>query len=552
MFKAKPFGIALCAAILMSLVTDASAAPKKYKITGKVQDGAGYRVLLIQKNGNTKEVTLGNSGAFSFKNLSKTQLKSASLQLVGSDGSYFGPLVLGGKANKVSLSFSADSSTPTALALGQVQIKDGFARLKKFLNKKFVSKANVTAVAFKPEGAGNLGLAAPGSTSALTFKLPKVAAQELANPGLDSDLDGLPSVLDADDDGDGILDAVDPDSEGLDVPMTALNLDFRRSINSHVRLGLSDQTIDAVISGENAFSLSLFFSQPQGSTVDGGYVVCPDSLVYCRQTTPTAFYGGVSESTTEFRNKFWTELLNADGYPRMENLSISGSFQAIVASIQPRVGRDQFRPGDILRAVLTNGTSVVSSKTLAVAPYFVSVPAIKEYDAGLGTVQVDYASVNAESGSIPGVSEGDPIVLSGTGELTVSFWRPQRAAIRSDESGYLDLGGLRYGLVIGSAQATCAGLYSEVSSELVEDTEALGNGGSPFANQGANLDPYTDSTTDRAANVSNVLSFKVNLKDCLARAGLSAGSYGIALEASGPDVTGGRITAAQGFYVQIP
>lgn len=552
MFKAINFGFALLTAFVLSTAPDASAAPAKYKLTGKVKDGAGYRLLLIQKNGNTKEVTLGSSGAFSFKNLSKSQLKSASMQLVGPDGAYFGPVVLGGKSNKVSVAFSADTSTPAALSLGQVQIKDGFAKVKNFPNKKFVSKANVTAVAFKPEGAGNLGLAAPGSTSALTLKLPKVAAEELENPGLDPDRDGLPSVVDADDDGDGILDAVDSDSEGLDVPMTSLNLDFRRSINSHVRSGLSDEIIDAVIGGENAFSLSLFFSQPQGSTVDGGYVVCPDSLVYCRQNTPTAFYGGVSESTTEFRNKLWTELLNADGYPRMENLTIGGSFQAIVASIQPRVGRDQFRPGDILRAVLTSGSTVVSSKTLAVAPYFVSVPAIKEYNAGFGTVQVDYASVNAESGSIPGVSEGDPIVLSGTGDLTVNFWRPQRTSIRSDESGYLDIGGLKYGLVIGSAQATCAGLYTNVSSELVEDTDALGTGGSPFANQGANLDPYTDSIADRPADVANLLSFTVNLKDCLARAGLSAGTYGIALEASGPDVTGGRITAAQGFYVQIP
>jgi len=45
----------------------------------------------------------------------------------------------------------------------------------------------------------------------------------------------------------------------------------------------------------------------------------------------------------------------------------------------------------------------------------------------------------------------------------MTFWRPQRAAIRSDESGYYDWGNLNYGVTVGNIQATCAGLFSNVS-----------------------------------------------------------------------------------------
>jgi hypothetical protein len=333
--------------------------------------------------------------------------------------------------------------------------------------------------------------------------------------------------------------------------MTGLVFDFRKTLNAHVRSGLSDDAIDAVIGGENVFSLTFFFSlSSQQESVDGGHVICDDSLVYCRRNNPTAFYGGVSESTDLFRNRPWSELLTSDGYPRMERISVGGR-PAIVASIQPRVGRSQFRPGDVYQVNLTSGTTLVSSRSLALAPYFVSIPALKEYNAGSGTVSVDYGAVTADSGSIPGI-QGNPIVISAEGDLTLTFWRPQRQAIRSTESGYYDWGNLNYGVVIDQAQATCAGLYSQVSSELVESPDGLGTGGSPLAQQGAKLSPLRDQQGDRAANVANVLTFTVNLKECATRAGLGAGTYNITLRAAGEPVTGGEVSATQSLSVQIP
>jgi hypothetical protein len=134
----------------------------------------------------------------------------------------------------------------------------------------------------------------------------------------------------------------------------------------------------------------------------------------------------------------------------------------------------------------------------------------------------------------------------------MTFWRPQRAAIRSDESGYYDWGNLNYGVTVGSIQATCAGLFSNVSSELIEDTTPFGTGDSVFFNQGANGSPYRDSAADRPAAVGNTLTFTLDVKTCATRGGGSGtGQTEIALEARGEAVTGGQTTGRQSIYVQL-
>jgi len=134
----------------------------------------------------------------------------------------------------------------------------------------------------------------------------------------------------------------------------------------------------------------------------------------------------------------------------------------------------------------------------------------------------------------------------------MTFWRPQRAAIRTDESGYLDWGFLNYGVGVGDIQATCAGLYTNVSGELIADTTPFGTNNSVFFNQGANPSPYRDSQGDRAASAGNTLTFTVDLKACATRAGGSGtGTTTVALEARGENVTGGQTTARQFFYVQF-
>lgn len=540
--------------LITSLLLANYSLAQSVKITGKVKNGGGYTVLLLSKDGSSKSVTLTSNGKFSFSGVRKSSLKNASLQLVSSEGRHFGPVVLSKKGSKVSTTFSGKlDSGVKVIALGNISLKNSYATItsKATTNAGVaIAKAKVKSSSGKPIGAGEQGLVQTSSSA----RIKTLKASEENSNGIDSDLDGLPDAFDADDDGDLVLDASDSDSSGADVPYSSMNLDFRKTINSHVRTGLSDSIIDAVISGENTFNLTTFISLPQNiaSSVTAGHVVCNESLPYCKPNNPTSLFGGVSESGTEFKGKFWSELLNSDGFPRLESINLGG-FPVMLASIQPRVGRDQFRVGDVIRTVLTGASGEVSSRTFTVAPYFVSVPAMLSYNGGSGVVNVDYSSVSPTTGSIPGTSSGDPIVLTSDGLLTVTFWRPQRPAIRSDETGYYDWGRMNYGLSVGELQATCAGLYSNVSSDLVADSTPFGNGDSVFYNQGANGTPYRDSQDDRAASITNTLTFTVNLKECINRTGRSSsGTFFVDLTAAGESVTGGKSTASQVFYVQIP
>jgi len=534
---------------LLSVTTDLFA--QSFVMEGTLVNSPGYTIYLIEQSGRSTAATVASNGKFSIRNVTRNRLRGTSLQISDANGRYVGPIVLGGTGNKVSTSFSGKpmGSKLKKFSLGRITLKEGYAQLSKATTRALggaLSKPTTQAVQGKPVGAGQLGLVRTTSRRTARGLMTGFAT----DTGADDDQDGIPSGFDADDDGDLILDVADPDSAGSDIPYTTILLDFRSSLNAHVRSGLSDTAIDAVIAGENRFVQSTFISLPreQSSLATGGYIVCNDSLVYCRRNSPTAFSSGVSESSNEFRRP-WAELLTPAGFPRMEKINSLG---AVVAAIQPRVGRDQFRPGDVYEAVVTSDSAEITRKTFTLAPYFVSVPALKSYNTGSGEVTVDYNSVSPTSGSIPGSSQSNPIVLSPTGLLTMTFWRPQRAAIRSDETGYLDWGSLNYGVGVGDIQATCAGLYTNVSSELAEDTTPFGTGDSVFFNQGANGAPYRDSIGDRATSPSNTLTFTVDLKACARRAGgAGAGTSVVALEARGENVTGGQTTARQLFYVQF-
>ena len=527
-----------------------SASAQTVSVKGKIKDASGYTVALIYPDGSSKSKTLNSGGAFAFSKLKLSSLKGASLQIVGSDGRFFGPIVLGKKGTKVSTSFSGKQKVKSpAINVGKVALLSGYGTAAKTIDPKAFTKPNVlTTDGGRPAGAGNSGIVDPASQSVAATKIGLLADD--VRPGADQDLDGIVNALDADDNGNGVLDSADPASEGTDVPYVGLNFDFRRTLNANVRTGLSDSVIDGVVAAENAFSSTFFIALPQDSTIDGGHLICGSALTYCRPNTPLGYSGGVSESSNAFRGPL-ASLLNSSGYPVLERISVGG-MPAVVLSIQPRVGQSEFRPGDVYRVVLTTGGTETSSRLFSLPPYFVSVPALKEYTTNSSTVTVDYSAVTPEIGSIDGVSPGQPIVIGSDGLLTVSFWRPQREPVTESEVGYQDFGGLNYGIIIDSAQATCAGLYTNVSTDLVEDPDALGTGGSPLAQQGANLNPLRDQVADRAVSASNLLSFTVDLKSCLSRSGGAPGVYGITLSAAGSQLTGGRNSANQNLYVQIP
>ena len=535
---------------LVGIFLASSATAQSVALKGTVKGAAGYTIVLLNKDGSSSTKALTSKGAFNFSGVKLSKLKNASLELVGTDGRFFGPVVLGKKGKKVSINFAGKNPDGgKTINLGKISLKSGFAIASSSLNSALYVSPKITADSTgKPSGAGRSGIVSSSSTSNHR-SAHAVLAASASNPGDDPDRDGIVSALDADDNGNGILDSADPASAGTDTPYVGINFDFRRTLNANVRSGLSNELIDEMVSAENAFGSTFFISLPQTSNVDGGYLVCSEALSYCRPNNPLGYSGGVSESSNAYRGPM-SSLLNSAGYPILERISVGGN-PAVVLSIQPRVGRDSFRAGDLYRVVLTSGSTEVSSRTFTLPPYFISVPALKDYTANSATTTVAYDSVTPTSGSIPGTSQGDPIVLGSDGLLSVNFWRPQREPV-GDEVGYQDFGSLNYGVIIENAQATCAGYYTNVSSDLVEDTTPLGQEDSPLANRGANITPLVDQVIDRPASASNLLSFTVDLKSCLARSGGSPGTYSVTLSAAGSDLTGGRNTANQFFYVTIP
>ena len=542
---------------LMLLSSAAHAAPSRFTVSGKISGGAGYSVNLLAATGEVRTATANARGAFSFRRVPASFAKGATLQLVGTDGSYYGPVVLKKARNKAYLHLSGKlAEESSSIALGTITLKGGYALLRTapvapVVNTRKVTVANAAGA---PIGSGRSGLV---STAAVR-QAGTVGTLASLNPGDDLDRDGVPNAFDVDDDGDTILDAFDETSASTTAanqPFTGLFLTFADTLNYNINPSLSRAAIDAVVGGTDKFSLTFFFSEFEGTNVNGGHVICPSPLTYCAPTTGTSIYGGIVESDPALRGLPWVSInTNGSGYPNLEQTSVGGR-NVLVASVQPRVGTSQFRPGDVYRVAFTANGGAFSERTLSLPPYFVTVPAVKTHESGAGEVTVDYSDPFA-----PGMSNGNPIDVSGSSLLRVTFYRPQRLAISGAESGeYRDMGHLHYGALVSgdsiTSEFTCAGLYSGLSSTLSEDAGALGTGNSPFAQDGARLWPLTDSASDAEPNTASTMSFSVDLRTCLTRAGIPndpSAVYRVTLTAAGEDLAGGANRAAQVLHVRFP
>lgn len=543
--------ILLCLYAPCSVFAAAKPAAKTATISGKISSGKS--LLLLFSDGTSQVATL-KSGKFSFTKVAIKSLKGASLQLIESNGRYTGPVLLGVTKSKGSVTFSGKlPQNSSAIKLGTLLVDTTFAKVKN-LDKKLFAKGTITLDSSgRPPGALSNGL---GRVSALPKKISVQAANSSAT---DTDGDSVPNAFDPDDDGDGVLDIADPESAASTAsenPFTTLSLDFRRSINHLIRGGLSEAVIDEVISAGNNFNLIFFFPLEPGSNLTGAHVVCGSGLSYCRQGDGTALYTGVSESSDAFRNQPWINLnQNGSGFPNLELVSFAGgSFSALVAGIEPRVGGTDFRANDIYRIVFTGPSGEVSNRVLTLSPYFISVPVILNYNAGAGTTSVDYSAITPTSGSIPGVSQSDPIVLGASGIFQATIYRPQRSSASGSRATFSEMQNLNYGIVLStsSSEFTCGGLYSNLSAAFTQDSDPLGIGGAASSQSGANLFPLRDALPADSDQFSDPLSLTVDLKACLARAGGSPGVYQLALTAAGEELSGGRNRATQLFFVQIP
>ncbi|MEW6581527.1 MAG: hypothetical protein AB1416_02035 [Actinomycetota bacterium] len=558
----------VAAAALTAGVAAAPAAAAQVRVTGVIAGAKGAKVIALAPDGSAVSTTATAGGRFTLR-MPAAKARGARLQIVSAEGSYVGPVVLRRKGRSGYVALSGRTA-----ALGRIVVARGFGKVTRPVPANAVDPSAVARLTKdgRPLGAGRLGLA-PGG--AITMGAPTAVLAAVPGSGgtdgggggatfggggggggggeeqrgADGDRDGLPNAFDADDDGDGTLDTVDPQSASANRGLfSTLFLPFHQALNANAA-GVTPDAIDAVIAGDNVFALNFFFDEGYagGRTVTGAHVDC-GGLVYCARGTGTAMLGG------GFMNPDGTPALpggirwvdytpDGSGYPNLGQVRSSDGRPSWAAGVQPKVGTDRLRPGDTYTVVLNTATGPVENPTV-LSPYFVTTPALASWSTGGTTTPVTYPVPAGAPGT-----EASPIPLAGP--LTLTFWRPQRRAIPGAETGDLmDMGQLRYGIVLtadnGSREFGCPSHTTSLSPTLAPST-----GGSDA--MATSLTPLRDSSTDAAPDTTRTLSFAVDVAGCLAANGAPAtGTVSATLTAATEARPGGMDRAALTISLRLP
>lgn len=570
------FGLAATSVVaVLPLGAPLDAADASVTITGSTPQN--YTVLLVSRNGDS---TVVPGGKFRLK-VTKTRATGASLHLVTKSGSYAGPVVLKfdkkkGTANTQLSGKSGD--------VGKIAMLTGYsvAAAKKTTAIQTRTTISVTSRG-KPAGAGTLGLT-PTVSGGSVRKVSVSTADDDRPPGEDTDKDGIPNTIDLDDDADGRLDIVDASNPSKSALTTRsiMFLDISKTINLHAGMTETDMqsSLDAVLQSNNNFSIHIrlpFVADP-AQRPDGVHVSCAAEVKWCAPGTPaTLFGGGILPDANGKPGPVtkWVDM-KADGFPlslpfgsgpncdatvglptmTSANPACKPPYVALSRQIIPQLPSADVKAGGLFTVNFTRSGRVARSITGTLAPYFTSVPAVKEVLSNGQTRAVDYAlkgfGVDPKLGEPPTEintrigaygTKKNPFLLGADRTLTVTFWRPQRSGVtQAGEGRYVDMGGLRYGFHVHNevTNNSCpADAYSGLSSGLTNQPTGALNPVTPL------LDASRDSVPDRSVTIS----FTVDLSRCVGGADIGTTSQLVSLIASSP--SNGDAQAYQDFYLKL-
>lgn len=605
-------GLALAAVLLLVVPAAASAKAKTIAISGHVVSGgqsvAGMRVIALPTRGSAKSVRLGAKGTFALK-MKASLVEGLSLQLIGKDGAYAGPVLLYANASKTR-GATRLGAVARSVALGTVRLAGGYAKPVRWLPKAMVLTSGRGVLRLRagaPLGAGRVGLVSSRPVAARSTRQGGGAVGAActssgaeSGAGGDCDADGVPNAIDVDDNGNRTLDAVDRVSTQTTAklnPFTGLRPDMRNTVNAYA--GTDRAAINDFLGGGagrgGALSLTLFLDQPyledrSSEPFDAVWVSCPPAMTWCSADDSPAQISGMSEFprilptlADDFESIAWhgyTGSTCRQGSPCVatdvapsnaltafyRSGSPAGSTPTWVSGVQPMAADTlaEVVPGDVFTLNARRGAQVTSIP-VGITPYFVTSPALQSYTTSAGTTTVDYPLTD----SSPGVDWYHPIVLGSDGLLTIRVWRPQRFALPGETEGAMyDIGGLHWGLEVdrvrdpdppnaetrGSGEAGCA-----VSAPFGLERRAY-NASSPD-------DPFngivplvdatpTDTLTDTGAPTADgrLVGFTVDVKACAEAAGLpTTAGWGAALnlQGIGEALTGGANRTGLGLIVQF-
>jgi hypothetical protein len=527
----------VASAALLATGAPSAAAPKP--ITGKLSK-PGYTLIALATDGTGKAVRAGR-GRFTVA----APASRVTLHLRAPNGVYAGPIVVrpaaAGRRAIVGLKAGA--------RLGGIRIRRGHAKVARRLARKWVD-ATRTARARRgvPIGVGVFGRVRsrpPGS-----FENPRRPE--------DLDTDGVPNVLDIDDDGDLVLDKIDgrpncyrcsdgrrarsgsaraaqdpeQDPEVTDKFRTTsfLELELEQTVNANAP-GLTPEQIAAALPRHGRLTLQISDRPlPAGAELDcaqpqqrrdpilGG-------LVYCSSDGTGRVFSGCPPPASEcpFPGPRGSEPFDTDGDGFGTVTADPGGCPPAIQGCTPfmtlRHGAspDQIGTGDLL---LLRASDHDRPAMLEFA--FATTPALRSYDDGQGnsaTISYPVTAPTPGPPSTPGGlgtrGNGFPVSapLGQDVKVTLTFWRPQIRPIPPEPGAWVDVGGLVYRAV---PQATPgAGPVDECPQGAYEDHPGLTLPG------GESSPGLVDEAPNRPADPSNTLTFTLNLTQCLAARGLS-------------------------------
>jgi hypothetical protein len=479
------FAIAAGAVALLA-ATPAQAAQRP--ITLKLPQ-RGYTVVALAANGHAKTAK-GTSVRL------VPPAAKVTLQLIGPDGRYAGPVVTGRRGAKLSEQVRAGAK------LGALKIAHGFARTKRLGR----GPASVLAKHGAPVGAGSFGLV-------------KVrGAGSAGAPGADPDHDGVPNAFDVDDNGNHVIDNVDRGGKSLAKAAQVVQkpvdpkgfwmfsnfkLDLAQAINANAG-AVTDAQIDAALVDRSDLAIQV----PQADKVEldcGGLTYCSVGGTGATEIpgptlTPAPFPGPDGDD-------------DGDGMATI-TAGPTGDFQ-----LRTRATSAQIGSGDaFVEHVTTGGQELQVPGVLNYV--FSTTPAIQSYSVdGGGAGTFSYPVAEGTPGTMT-----HPIAAPATGDviLHVTFWRPQRRPITgAGETGWMDMGGLGYSFDVGNPMSPpTPGVPPAPPIHPVGGCQA--STVTPGPGFGPGSDPMLglfDAATDQPADPSHTLTLSVNLTACIAAAG---------------------------------
>lgn len=622
--------VALLAGIAVTPVvsTAASASPATQSISGTLKNASGgstgvsgYSVVLLSTTGLSHQVKLSSSGSFSLT-VATTSLYGATLQIVRPDGRFGGPVELaqdnlGTKSTPTLRSQKLNAAGHVQLA--GVGVKLGTLRLvmngskaigarvlgpaqpatpasAKTWYRKTATRAYLVGSTFGGSfpAAAKLGLYLPVAltlsekpllTGAATALFPRATSGDPTLTGLGGDLDGdgVPNVVDVDDNGNLSLDGVDPNSAqtAKTNPWTDLRSSQASGPFNAALSGVTVAQIASTIGGSGHFEASFFIDegtlQRAASTtnsIDWARVDCA-ALLYCGAVLPggrssTTNFQAAGEIANAFQSDYgastvdWADVHGgayncSDGstgtFTRSDaGLSPSQQMNGLVlycrsngaitqrffnGMIQPQTGSytlTDFSPGDVYQITFhVHGASSLSTMVMTLPPYGATVSGLTSLNGGV-------------------VPLSGVVTPDSSNSVAMQFVRPQRLGLPSEGVDFIDQGGLHYGVILGVE-------HSEYGCSPVRYSSLSGLSAGAFgASTDRNLWPLTDTTSiDQTVNPSNTVSFKLDLAGCFADLSVSLGhkvvvdgdSY-LTLTAAGEFLTGGANRSTLTLGISLP